>query len=86
MQDLENGAVANSFETGVRECISLGYKSRLKTLFRFTKPGINFKIIIRNMTMLAIKSSYYIYLNRNESLKVGSTHQYSKPASKNATG
>ena len=65
-QDLENGADVIAFEVGVRGYVSPENKTRLKKLFGFAKTGIKFKSFMKNIIMLSINSSYYLFLNRNE--------------------
>ena len=41
-------------------------KSTIKEIFEFAKPDIKFKHFLNNISAIAVLSSYYIYLARNQ--------------------
>ena len=58
--------VVTAFEIGSRGYISRRNHSALYTLHKYTKPGIKLKQFKSNISALALYSSYYIFITRNE--------------------
>ena len=52
------------FEIGSRGYISPENRARLKTIFKFCDKSIAFSNFIKNISTLAILSSYYIFVSR----------------------
>ena len=58
--------VVTAFEVGSRGYISSRNHSALYTLHKYTKPGIKLSKFKSNISALALYSSYYIFITRNE--------------------
>ena len=41
-------------------------KTTIKEIFEFVKPDLKFKYFVNNISAIAVLSSYYIYLARNQ--------------------
>ena len=55
-----------AFEVGSRGYISTRNHSAIYTLHKFTKPGIKLTKFKKNISSLALYSSYHIFITRNE--------------------
>ena len=63
----EYETIVTPFEVGSRGFITKDNEKRLKEIHKFVKSGITFKKFTRNISQLAINSSYYIFICRKES-------------------
>ena len=55
-----------AFEVGSRGYISTRNHSAIYTLHKFTKPGIKLSKFKKNISSLALYSSYHVFITRNE--------------------
>ena len=56
------------FEVGSRGLVTEDNRARLKKIHSFCKPEIVFKKFVKNLSALAVNSSYFVFLMRNEPL------------------
>ena len=59
-------SLVTAFESGSLGYISRRNHSALYTLHKYTKPGIKLTQFKSNISALALYSSYYIFITRNE--------------------
>ena len=54
-----------AFEVGSRGYITPENKTRLRKIYKLSKTSISFKSFLMDISNLAISSSYYLFLSRN---------------------